>query len=168
MWIRNNLFWIREFVEFRIRILVYVFSIFEKLKKRIVINQKEESTVPSIEEGWREKQRQRSSRLFEGRNLFNFLPRYLFCLGRFGRMDSKSKYCICHFQFHSTVLPYSSPEYKGLKFRNTILVYMLFPMLAGSGTIIPNPDPAKSFRSDRIRIHNTGRADTIPLFICIV
>ena len=38
MWIRNNLFWIREFVEFRIRILVYVFSIFEKLKKRIVIN----------------------------------------------------------------------------------------------------------------------------------
>ena len=38
----------------------------------------------TIEEGWREKQRQRSSRLFEGQNLFNSLPRYLFCLGRFG------------------------------------------------------------------------------------
>ena len=34
----------------------------------------------------REKQRQRSSRLFAGQNLFNSLPRYCcFCLGLFGR-----------------------------------------------------------------------------------
>ena len=37
-----------------------------------------------IEEGWRQKQRQRSSRLFGGQILFNSLPRQLFCLGRFG------------------------------------------------------------------------------------
>ena len=30
--------------------------------------------------GWRDKQRQRSSRLFGGENLFNSLPRQLFCL----------------------------------------------------------------------------------------
>ena len=41
-------------------------------------------TVLIIEEGWREKQR--SSCLFGGQNLFNSLPlpRLLFCLGRFG------------------------------------------------------------------------------------
>ena len=31
--------------------------------------------VPLLENGWREKQRQRSSRLFVGQNLFNSLPR---------------------------------------------------------------------------------------------
>ena len=36
----------------------------------------------TIEEGWREKQRQRMSRLSGGQN---FLPRKLFCLGLFGR-----------------------------------------------------------------------------------
>ena len=41
----------------------------------------------SIEEGWREKQRQKSShsRLFGGQNLFNSLLRSLFYLGLFGR-----------------------------------------------------------------------------------
>ena len=33
------------------------------------------SSSPTIEEGWREKQRQRSSRLFVGQNCFNSLPR---------------------------------------------------------------------------------------------
>ena len=42
--------------------------------------------MESIEEGWRKKQRQRSSRLFGGQNLFNSLPRQLFCFGRFGRI----------------------------------------------------------------------------------
>ena len=42
--------------------------------------------VPFIEEGWGQKQRQRSSRRFGWQNLFNFLPRYLFSLGLFGRI----------------------------------------------------------------------------------
>ena len=37
------------------------------------------------EERWKQKARQRSSRLFGGQNLFNSLPRQLFCLGLFGR-----------------------------------------------------------------------------------
>ena len=39
------------------------------------------------EEGWREKQRQRSWRLVWGQNLFISLLRQLFCLGLFGRKD---------------------------------------------------------------------------------
>ena len=50
---------------------------------------------------------------------------------------------ICHFLFHTTVLQWI-PEYKGLKFINTILIYLLFFILDGSETIIP--DRAK--RSD--------------------
>ena len=42
--------------------------------------------VVNIEEGSREKQRQRSSRLFGAQILFNSLPRKLFCFGRFGRI----------------------------------------------------------------------------------
>ena len=38
-----------------------------------------------IEEGWKQKARQRSSRLFGGQNLFNSLPHLLFCLGQFER-----------------------------------------------------------------------------------
>ena len=43
------------------------------------------SCASSIEEGWRQKQRQKSLRLFWGQNLFNSLPRQLFYLGRYGR-----------------------------------------------------------------------------------
>ena len=50
---------------------------------------------------------------------------------------------ICHFLFHTTVLQWI-PEYKGLKFINTILIYLLFFILDGSETIFP--DRAK--RSD--------------------
>ena len=42
--------------------------------------------VVNIEEGSREKQRQRSSRLFGAQILLNSLPRKLFCFGRFGRI----------------------------------------------------------------------------------
>ena len=38
-----------------------------------------------IEEGWKQKARQRSSRLFGGQNLFNSLPHLMFCLGQFER-----------------------------------------------------------------------------------
>ena len=42
-------------------------------------------TVWGIEELWKQKARQRSSRLFGGQNFFNFLPPLVFCFGRFGR-----------------------------------------------------------------------------------
>ena len=38
-----------------------------------------------IEEGWREKQRQRSSRLFGGQNFVQFLAALAVLPGRFGR-----------------------------------------------------------------------------------
>ena len=57
---------------------------------------------------------------------------------------------ICHFLFHTTVLQWI-PEYKGLKFINTILIYLLFFILDGSETIFPDrakrsdPDPQHCF-----------------------
>ena len=65
-----------------------------------------------IEEGWREKQRQRSLRLFGGKNLLNSLPRSLFYLGRFGRNDwiqpilSTRPRCVCRVVDHSWIFVY--------------------------------------------------------------
>ena len=42
-------------------------------------------TIDIIEEGFKQKPRQRSSRLFEGQILLNSLPRKLFCLDQYGR-----------------------------------------------------------------------------------
>ena len=42
-----------------------------------------------------------------------------------------------------------------------------FPLFAGSGTIIPDPDPGKSSGSMRIRIHNTGHKNKVFFFACL-
>ena len=46
---------------------------------KMILRRKMGHCITVIEEGWREKQRQRSSRLFGGQNLFTSLPRLLFC-----------------------------------------------------------------------------------------
>ena len=54
------------------------------------------------------------------------------------------------------ILQYSLSMHTGLKWEMKVYLSAL-SFFAGSGTIIPDPDPGKSSRSMRIRIHNTEK-----------
>ena len=78
---------------------------------------------------------------------------------KFNQKVEWTNYWICHFLFHTKVQSYStnSPEFTGLNWE--IKTALSFFAASGSGTIIP--DPGKSSRSMRIRIHNTGLQYTV-------
>ena len=61
-----------------------------------------------IEKGCREKQRQRSSRLIRGQNLFNSLPRWLFRLGRFERIGWIHIQMIINARFKNEMMKFCS------------------------------------------------------------